>query len=184
MCGYIHATSDVIRARPASQAPLELRRLGDGHQPGVGRAGLPRVWYLAGVHPHNDLAAPRSTAYSAWAEGHGAFAEPAGHERHGPARLPPPSDLSGEAWAGTLDGREVTLRFGGTSYAGDVSVSDPVFGREGRWHARGRLNVDIELAGPQRTIMGTMGPDGETMAVTVNVLGSKDLQYATLRRVR
>jgi hypothetical protein len=96
----------------------------------------------------------------------------------------PPSDLSGEAWAGTIDGREVTLRFGGTNYAGDVSVSDPGFGREGRWHARGRLNVDIELAGPQRTIIGTMGPDGETMAVTVNVLGSKDLQYATLRRVR
>ena len=81
----------------------------------------------------------------------------------------PPSDLSGEAWAGTLDGREVTLRFGGTNYASDVSVSDPGFGREGRWHARGRLNVDFELAGPQRTIMGTMGPD---------------LQYATLRRIR
>jgi hypothetical protein len=46
------------------------------------------------------------------------------------------------------------------------------------------LNVEIGLAGPQRTIMGTMGPNGETMAVTVNVLGSKDLQYATLRRVR
>jgi hypothetical protein len=96
----------------------------------------------------------------------------------------PPSDLSGEAWAGILDGREVTLTFGGTSYAGDVSVSDPVFGQGGRWHARGRLYVAIELADAQRTIMGTIGPDGETMALTVNVLGSKDLQYATLRRVR
>ncbi|MGA7261134.1 MAG: hypothetical protein WBX30_09610 [Stellaceae bacterium] len=96
----------------------------------------------------------------------------------------PPSDLSGEAWAGTIEGREVTLRFGGTSYAGDVSVSDPVFGQRGRWRARGRLYVDIELAGPQRTIMGTMGPDGETMAVTVAIPGSKDLRYATLRRVQ
>jgi hypothetical protein len=60
----------------------------------------------------------------------------------------PPSDLSGETWAGTLDGHEVTLTFGGTSYAGDVSVSDPVFGQGGRWHARGRLYVAIELAGP------------------------------------
>ena len=85
----------------------------------------------------------------------------------------PPSDLSGEAWAGTIDGREVTLRFGGTNYAGDVSVSDPGFGQEGRWHGRGRLYVDIELAGPQRTIMGTMSPDGETMAVTVTIPGSK-----------
>jgi hypothetical protein len=95
-----------------------------------------------------------------------------------------PSDLSGEAWAGTIEGREVTLRFGGTSFAGDVSVSDPVFGQGGRWHARGRLNVDIELDGPQRTIMGTMSPDGEVMAVTVSVPGSKDLRYASLRRVR
>ena len=94
-----------------------------------------------------------------------------------------PSDLVGEAWVGTIEGREVTLRFDGTSYAGDVSVSDPVFGQAGRWHAMGRQYVDIQLAGPQRTITGTISPDGETMAVTISVPGKKAFQYETLQRV-
>lgn len=95
----------------------------------------------------------------------------------------PPSDLAGEAWVGTIEGREVTLRFDGTSYAGDVSVSDPASGQSGRWHAIGRQYIDIQLAGPQRTIMGTINPDGETMAVTISVPGKKAFQYGTLQRL-
>lgn len=98
-----------------------------------------------------------------------------------PSTYRPPSNVSGQTWSFTLDGRDIRVDFHQGSY---VRFSDPALGADGRWKNIGRNVIKIET--PSRTIMGTFTNDGEGMTATVYRPGSSIAEISGLifRRIR
>jgi hypothetical protein len=85
------------------------------------------------------------------------------------------SDVSGQTWSFTLDGRDIRVDFYQNN---SVRFSDPILGTDGRWNKISRNSIKIETS--SRTITGTFTTDGESMNTMVYLPGSSVIETSGL----
>jgi hypothetical protein len=94
-----------------------------------------------------------------------------------PPQYRPPSDLSGQTWEFTYNGRDVRVVFGN---GGTVTFTPAVFGAPAQWERRGP-NV-VFIVTPSYTLAGTLSNDARYMGANVGPNGSRVLFQVIMHR--